>query len=195
MGMEKISETILNKIKVEAQDILKEAEEKARERIEKAREQHEARFREVKNKLIEEAEREAAKVRAQASIVARQELLKIKNEVIDGIVSSVKKYLAISSSGKDASLGLLRETIGATGADKVKVYIAPKDIDNTRNFINEDRELADKITEIKEYNCAGGVIAEDIEGKIRIDNSYETRLETLLPSILPEISKELFKNV
>jgi vacuolar-type H+-ATPase subunit E/Vma4 len=39
----------------------------------------------------------------------------------------------------------------------------------------------------------GGVIAEDVEGKLRIDNTYETRLGTLLPKLLPEISKKLFE--
>jgi vacuolar-type H+-ATPase subunit E/Vma4 len=39
----------------------------------------------------------------------------------------------------------------------------------------------------------GGVIAEDVEGKLRIDNTYETRLEMLLPKLLPKISKELFE--
>ncbi|GAI00113.1 unnamed protein product, partial [marine sediment metagenome] len=33
---------------------------------------------------------------------------------------------------------------------------------------------------------------EDIDGRTRIDNTYETRLEMLLPRLLPEISKELF---
>jgi len=32
MGMEKVSEAILDKVKAEAQDIIKDAEEKARER-------------------------------------------------------------------------------------------------------------------------------------------------------------------
>ncbi|GAI43759.1 unnamed protein product [marine sediment metagenome] len=51
---------------------------------------------------------------------------------------------------------------------------------------------ASKIMEIKEFDCAGGVIAENIDGKVSIDNTYETRLEMLLPQIVPEISRELF---
>jgi vacuolar-type H+-ATPase subunit E/Vma4 len=46
--------------------------------------------------------------------------------------------------------------------------------------------------EIKEFDCTGGVIAESIEGKFSLDNTYDTRLEMLLPRILPEISQELF---
>jgi vacuolar-type H+-ATPase subunit E/Vma4 len=62
-----------------------------------------------------------------------------------------------------------------------------------KKFLEADKELAGKIVEIREYNCLGGVIAEDVEGKLRIDNTYETRLEMLLPQLLPKISEELFK--
>jgi len=46
--------------------------------------------------------------------------------------------------------------------------------------------------EVKEDNFTGGVIAETLDGTLRMDNIYETRLEMLLPQLLPEISKELF---
>ena len=36
---------------------------------------------------------------------------------------------------------------------------------------------------------------EDTDGKIRIDNTYDTRLEMLLPRLLPEIGKELFQGL
>ena len=192
MGMEKVSEAILDKVKAEAQDIIKEAEEKARERIEKAKEQQEAKFGKEKSRLIEEAEAEAARAQAQASIMARQELLNEKNEVINKIVSRVKEALSHFSSGESLSLNLIREAIDTTGADEVRVYVSPKDMASVQKLIKEDKKLASRIKEINEYNCTGGAIVEDIEGKISIDNTYDTRLETLLPRILPEISKELF---
>jgi vacuolar-type H+-ATPase subunit H len=45
-GMEKISEAILDKVKMEAQQIVKEAEEKALQGIEKAEKEIEAKFEE-----------------------------------------------------------------------------------------------------------------------------------------------------
>jgi vacuolar-type H+-ATPase subunit E/Vma4 len=53
--------------------------------------------------------------------------------------------------------------------------------------------LSAKILEVREVDRLGGVIAEDAEGKLRIDNTYETRLEMALPKLLPKISEELFK--
>ena len=192
MGMEKISEAILDKVRAEAQDVIKEAEEKAREGIEKAKKQQEAKLEEGKNKLIEEAKEEATRILAQASISARQELLTMKTGIIDEIINRVKKELSDSSSGEISPLNLIKEAIDAIGIDKARVYVVPKDVATVQKLINEDKELASKIIEIREFDCLGGAMVEDIDGRIRIDNTYDTRLEMLLPRLLPEIGKELF---
>jgi len=194
MGMEKVSEAILDKVRAEARDVIKEAEEKAREGIEKAKKQQEAKLEEGKNKLIEEAKEEATRILAQASISARQELLAMKTGIIEEIINRVKKELSDSSSGEIAPLNLIKEATDAIGFDKARVYVAPKDMATVQKLINEDKELASKIMEIREFDCRGGFIVEDIDGKIRIDNTYDTRLEMLLPRLLPEIGKELFQS-
>jgi len=192
MGIEKLSEAILDKVKVETQDIIREAEEKAQERIEKAREQHEARFKEEKSRLTEIAETEASRVQAQASIMARLELLNVKKKVIEEIVNKIKEALSLFTGGDSLSLNLIREAVDATGVDDIRVYVSPRDMDSVQKLIKEDKKLSSKIKEIKAVKCIGGAIVEDVEGKLSIDNTYETRLEMLLPRILPEISKELF---
>ncbi|MFC1977715.1 V-type ATP synthase subunit E [Chloroflexota bacterium] len=192
--MEKISEAILDKVKVEAQDIIKDAEEKARERIDRAKEQHEARFEEEKRKLVEGSEGEAARIRAQGSITARGEMLSVKNEVIEEIGKRVRKALSDVSGGENLSLNLIKEALDAAGAEKVRIYVSKKDIDGLQKLIKEDKELAGRITEINEFKCEGGAVVEDVEGKISIDNTFETRLEMLMPRVLPEISKGLFGN-
>jgi len=88
---------------------------------------------------------------------------------------------------------LIREAIDGLGADKSRIYVSPKDVSMVRKFLERDKELASKVMEVKVDNLLGGVIAEDIDGKFRIDNTYEARLEMLLPKLLPEISKELFE--
>ena len=150
MGMEKVSEAILDKVKTEAQDIIKDAEEKAQERLEKAREQHEVKFEKEKSRLIAEAEAETARTSAQASIMARQELLNVKNEVIEDIVGRVRKELAIHSGGKDMSLDLIKEAIDSTDADEVIVYVSPADIAAVQKLVKEDKKLAGRIKEIQE---------------------------------------------
>jgi len=194
-GIEKISEAILDKVRVEAQDIIKEAEGKARERVEKAKRQQEAKLEEEKGKLIEEAKEEATRILAQSSITARQELLLARTRIIDEIISRVKKTLSEISSDESSPLNLIKEAINTLDVDKARIYVSPKDVSFVRKSLKGDKKLADRITEIREFDGTGGVIAEDIDGKIRIDNTYDTRLEMLLPKLLPEIGKELFQGL
>ncbi len=194
-GIEKISEAIFDKVRVEAQDIVGEAEEKARERVDKAKKQQEAKLEEEKGKLIEEAKEEATRILAQSSITARQELLLAKTRIIDEIIDRVKKTFSEISSDESPLLNLIKEAINALGIDKARIYVLPKDVSSVRKSLKRDKQLADRISEIREFDGTGGVIVEDIDGKIRIDNTYDTRLEMLLPKLLPEIGKELFQGL
>ena len=90
---------------------------------------------------------------------------------------------------------MVKEAINALDIDKARIYLLPKDVSSVRQSLKGDKQLADRISEIKEFNGSGGVIAEDIDGRIRIDNTYDTRLEMLLPKLLPEIGKELFQGL
>ncbi|MFC1981947.1 V-type ATP synthase subunit E [Chloroflexota bacterium] len=193
--MEKISEAILDKVKTDAQQVIKEAEEKAWQEIEKAEKQKEIKFEEEKQKIREEVEQEAARILAQASIKARQGLSKAKADVIDEIVSQVKDGLLKASTDESSLLNLVKEAVTELGADRVRLYAAPKDMGTVQKLIKGDRELAGKIIETRELNFSGGVIAESANGKTSIDNTYDTRLEMLLPQILPEIGQELFKEL
>ena len=192
-GMDKIREAILAKVEAEARDIIAGAEDKAREGIEKAQGQRERRFEERRRRLMEEAEGEAARVRAQASIRARQEVLGAKAGIISEIADRVKKELEGVSSDKSAELRLIREALDGLGVDKARLYVSPRDVGKVKRLLEGDRGLGARIAEVRESDCLGGVIAEDLDGKIRIDNTYETRLEILLPRIVPQIEGELFR--
>ena len=194
-GIEKISEAILTKVKAEAEDIVAEAEEKARERIARAKEQQAAKLEEEKGTLIAEAREEATRILAQSAITARQELLLAKTSIIDKIINNAKKTFSEISSNQSSLLELIKEAINALDIDKARIYLPPKDVSSVRKSLNGDKQLADRISEIRELDGRGGVIAEDIDGKIRIDNTYDTRLEMLLPRLLPEIGKELFQGL
>jgi V/A-type H+-transporting ATPase subunit E len=191
--MENISEAVISKVKVEALDIIKEAEAKAREEREKATKQREVKLHKEKQRLLGEARQEAARIVAQASIKARQELSRAKNAVINKMTDRVRQELSQISSNEKYSMTLIQEAVEAIGADKARIYVLPKSVDTTRKLLESNKELANRITEVKEANFTGGIIAESIDGTLRIDNSYESRLEMLLPILLPEINNELFE--
>ena len=193
--MEKIGEAILDKVRGEAQDIIKDAENKARETIENAKREREAKSEANKNRLIEQARGEAARVLAQASIKSRQELSRAKADIIDDIVSQVQTKLSNISSNQSSLMGLIKEVVDGLGADKARIYVSSKDIKSVQELVRRDEGLAGRIAEIKELESGGGVIVESLDGKIRLDNTYSTRLEMLRPQILAEIGKELFEGL
>jgi len=191
--MEKISEAVVGKVKLEAQNIIREAEGKAQEEIEKAKRRREVRLEEERGRMMGEAEEEVARILAQASIKARQQLSSAKADAISKIIDGARKELSRISSDESYFLNLIREAMEGLSVDKARIYVSPKDVSTVKKFLEADKELSGKILEVRESNCLGGVIAEDAEGKLRIDNTYETRLEMLLPKLLPKISEELFK--
>jgi len=195
MSMEKISTAILDKVRAEARDIIKEAEEKARERVEKAKKQQAAELEKKKGNLIGEANEEANRILARASITARQELLLARTRIIDEIIGRAKKRLSEISGDDSSFLALIKEAVNTLNVDKVRIYVSPKDASAVKKIVAKDKKLAKRITEIREIDCTGGVVAEDTNGRIRIDNTYDTRLEMLLPKLLPEIGKELFQDL
>ena len=191
--MEKISEAVVSKVKLDAQNIIREAEDKAQEEIEKARRQREVRLEEERGKMLGGAEEEVARILAQASIKARQQLSSAKADAIAKIIDGAQRELSQISSDESYFLNLIREAMEGLGVDKARIYVSPKDVSTVKKLLEADKELSGKIVEVRESNCLGGVIAEDVEGKLRIDNTYETRLEMLLPKLLPRISEELFE--
>lgn len=192
MTMEKLSEAVLDKVKTEAEEIIRLAESAAEERLNKAREQQAARYEAEKIRIMEEGKSEASRIRAQTSISARQEILKAKNEVIKEIVSGLRKRLADLPDNDELTVNLIKEGIQVIGTNEVVVYVSPGHIDSLKNLVQKDSTLSATIKDYKETNCTGGAIVEDREGGFSIDNTFDTRIETLLPQILPEISTELF---
>jgi vacuolar-type H+-ATPase subunit E/Vma4 len=190
-GMERINSAILEKVNADASALLADAGERAKQLVQKARDQREAKFQEEKARLVGEAQSEASRIQAQGAIRARQEMLAVKTSIIDGIIEDTKKQLSGLSGNEKTLAGLIRESVKALGSDKVRVYVAQKDIAAMQKLVGEDRELASRVIEIKRRDSLGGVIVEDEGGKNRIDNTFESRLEMLLPKLLPQIEKEL----
>jgi vacuolar-type H+-ATPase subunit E/Vma4 len=193
METDKIRDAILKKAKGEADQIIADAKARATEMIDKAKEQRQYRFEDEKKKRISEARREASKIMAQSSLKSRQNILLEKDAILNTIIEKVKDQLSRTAMDKEHFPSLVRETVEAFETDnQVVIFVSPKDLNTVRLFIEEDSELKDKISDVKELNCLGGILAQTMDGMVIIDNTYDTRLEMLMPKILPEVGKNLF---
>ena len=194
-GMDKISDAILDKVKAEAEAMIKEAEAKAADDVTAARESKGYRIEMEKAKLVDAAKAEANRILARSSIKSRQQLLLAKAEIIGDVTDKVKKAVSASKSSEKSVANLIKEALSGINSKKALLYVCPSDVAMAQKAITADKKLADMVTEVKETDCSGGVIVEDAEGKTRIDNTFETRLGILLPKLMPEVSAELFENL
>jgi V/A-type H+-transporting ATPase subunit E len=170
-----------------------DARTRATEMINRAKEQRQSRFEDEKKKRISEARREASKITAQSSLKSRQDILREKDAILNKIIEKVKDQLSRTTMEKEHFLSLARETLEAFETDKqVVLFVSPKDLTTVRSFIEEDSNLKDKISNVKELDCLGGILVQTEDGMVSIDNTYDTRLEMLMPKILPEVGKNLF---
>ncbi len=192
--MDKISEAVLKKVHVEAEGIIADARAKADDAVAKARKQRDARLDRERSRLLEEARVEASRIAAQAAIAARGELAKAKAAVVDEVFSAARAALAGPPGAPEDLRALIEEGIATLGRDKVRLIVSPRDAAAARALIGADRNLGERVAEVKEAAMDGGTIVEDLTGTVRVDNSYETRLAMARPAMLVEIGNGLLKS-
>jgi len=186
-------EAILSKARQEAQILIDEAKSKAGEVVGKAQEQWERRLEAEKKRLLSESRREAARIIAQADLKARQEILKEKDSIIREMIGKVKERLTGNTSETSTLERLITEAVDAFESDQaLKIMASGKDIKRVREIVAASPVLKDRITGVSEAACMGGVICESVDGKVSVDNTYDTRLQMLIPRILPQVGKVLF---
>ena len=191
-NMEEIRSAILDKVRKEAEQIIKSAEEEALKEMENAEKQLEMRFQEEKSRVIEDAKREAARILAGASVEAHLGLSRMKADIVHRVITQLRNELSKASDNEASLLHLIRESVNSLGVPRVTLYTSGKDVSMVQKIVSSDKELTDRVAEVKELDIDGGIIAEGVDGKLRIDNSYGTRLDMLLPQILPILDSELF---
>jgi V/A-type H+-transporting ATPase subunit E len=193
-GMDGIAEAVLRKVRAEAEGILADAKAKADEAVAKARSQRDARLAAERARLLEEAKVEATRIAAQSAISSRRELLAAKSAIVDEVFSAAKDALANDPGSADDLRSLIADGVATLGRDKARVLVSARDVTAVRKMVAADRELADRIAEVKDAAIDGGAIVEDPAGSLRVDNSYGTRLAMVRPSMLVEIGSTLFKD-
>lgn len=191
--MQNISEAVVDKVKEEAQAVVNEAEEEAKKEREKAKAQQDARLEAEKRRLLTAAQEEAARITAQNAMQARQKVANAKAAVLDEIVQKSRAELKKAGTSRESLAYLINDAISGLGqSDKLTVAVSKNDLEVAKEIVKADKTLSSTVSEVKSCDCEGGVLVENEDKTLSVDNTYATRLEMLLPRILPEISKKLF---
>ncbi|ADT84674.1 V-type ATP synthase subunit E [Thermococcus barophilus] len=181
---------ILSEAEKQAEDIKAEAEKRARAKAEW-----------ILRKAQTQAEIEKQRIIANAKLEIRKKRLALQEEFINEVLRSLKERLA--NLPKDEYLGIVKDlmlqAVKELGEDRIRVssneatlqLIAEK-LEEIKAFLNEKTgreiriELGDKISTI------GGVLVENADRTIRVDNTFEARIDRLESELRSRIAKVLF---
>ncbi|MEK6983669.1 MAG: V-type ATP synthase subunit E family protein [Nanoarchaeota archaeon] len=180
MGLEAVKEEIIRSAKQQESAMLAEARKESNRILKEA----EAKIEELRAKSDAETKKTIEVIKKQTTAASNMEskkmLLEAKKEVIEMIFAEVKKRL---------------ETLD----DKKREWYIKRLIDKARNELEIALVYCNKKSAkfVKEFTAepidiAGGLIAENKEGTIRLDYSFETMLESIRDSELQSVNKLLF---
>ena len=180
-----------------AEKIMENARKQAEELVESAKREYMERLRQRKEEIITQVrEEESRKYTARISEL-NAELLKLKRKLIEDIVKEATERIKNLSKTerKESIKRLLKDSLGSGiigGSFRVKVI--ERDLKLVKEAVKELGLQKDLIAaEIIPEDYLGGLIIENEDSSVAIDNTYRTRLERAIRIILGELNKEIFK--
>ncbi len=188
---EKIRKAVLDKARKEAERIVIEARREAEKILEKARREWEENRERVRKQIIENAKRKAEEIIIDAKIKARMKLTEAKREVINEVIKNIEEIVKEGNYDRRGSLRKLLEEAVVPLEGDIRIYVSERDLDLAKDVAGKLNNNV-RIVDIKTMSILGGVVAENIDSTIRIDNSYEARLELVRTRLIPVIQRELF---
>ncbi|MCK4550734.1 MAG: hypothetical protein KAT91_02165 [Candidatus Aenigmarchaeota archaeon] len=174
VAAEKNAQSIEDEGRSEAKAILQEAKKKTDEILLKSKRETEDAIGALERKET-----------ASAKIISKKPLLDAKKDIIEETYETVEKrvFSLDDKTRKPLVESLLKQSLNEL-SDTATVYVNKK-----------DALFVKKATKIKviEQDMLGGVIVENTDKTIRINNSFETLLESVKKETLKDTAEILFK--
>ncbi|KPU64043.1 ATP synthase subunit E [Thermococcus sp. EP1] len=200
-GAKLIIEEINREAEQKIKYILEEAEHKAEEIKKEAERRAKAKADWIIRKAQTQAEMEKQRIIANAKLEVRRRKLALQEKLINEVIDSIKERLASIPEEEylEVLKGLIVEGIQELGEEKVVL----SSNERTHSLIEEHLEeikgiVKEKIGKDVEISLGepletlGGVVIQNSTKTIRIDNTFETRMERLQSELRAKIAKILF---
>lgn len=187
-SLEPLREAVLKRANEEAERLLASARVSAKKIIEEAKERKKAIIEAEKKRAVAEVNFDARI--AEAKLRARLLVSKARYELVSRTISQALEVLkTLPPETRSMSLrNLLEEAIKEVESSlgvlsKLVVYVSDKDLELVKGVAEELAQLHRLELELRTTQISGGVIVEDPEGRVRIDNSYDSRTNLLISRI------------
>jgi V/A-type H+-transporting ATPase subunit E len=191
MAVEDILLALDEQCREECQSIYRTAQKEAEQILEKARREadeiREARLQRAKS----EAESDTISVLYSARLKARNAVIQAKEEMVEEALRESEKSLRELRSNEDYAgvmEGWLKEGLSRLSG-KIIVHTDPLDSDLVKSLLDEV-EVEYEI--IPDMNIPGGVVLSDTEGRVKIINTVEERLNRAREKLRMQVSDILF---
>jgi len=196
-NLNKIVSKIRKDAQAEASKIIEKARKQAEEIRREAEREAEKKYSEMISSYQREAEQEKQRIVANAKLKARKIVLDAREEVISEAFSEAVERLKNLPRDKyrEVLLNLIKEGVEAIQGD-AEVLLRKEDSRLiTSTMLKElSSELGFQIKKSKErISAIGGVVVRSSDGRIEVDNTFETRLERQKDELRKEVAKVLFQ--
>jgi len=189
LSLEGLRRVVLEKARLEAEEIIKEASERAKSIIRDSEEKKKSIIEEERRRVLSELglEVKLAEARREARLI----IARTKYEIVKELEKKVRELLDTMSEDvrRNSLRKLLLESLNELktcgfSVENAVVYVSPRDRKIVESIL---MEMNINASIIEDQRISGGVILSTLSGDIHIDNTYETRLERVLRSVLSEL--------
>jgi V/A-type H+-transporting ATPase subunit E len=189
MSLDTVVEDIREEAERRAEEILAEAEDEAAE-IRSEAEDEAAEIRSEAEREVEaEIEREREQRLSSGKLAAKQERLEARRDVLATVRERVEAEIGSLEAAKRETLTRELLAAGAAEFDAADVYARPED----QALLEDLLEEYDGFELAGETDCLGGVLLEGPDGRLRVDNTFDSLLESVWEDNLKALSDVLFE--
>jgi V/A-type H+/Na+-transporting ATPase subunit E len=193
--IEMLERAILTEARDEADQIKAEAQTKVEAIRKRAQEQAEGERKSILDNAQRDAERLRGQAVATAQLKARSQELAYREQLLDRVFKAAKEKLSDIQKRPDydqIAAGLLREALSQLRVSKATVRmdgITRKSLkQNTLDEISKELNAEFKLDALEDGT---GIVVEAADGKLRYDNTLETRLDRLQGALRSSVYKVL----
>ncbi|NJE76789.1 V-type ATP synthase subunit E [Thermococcus sp. ES12] len=200
-GAELIIQEINREAEQKIQYILSEAQKEAERIKEEARKRAEARAEWILRKAQTQAETEKQRIIANARLEVRKKRLEVQEGLIQEVITALRERLAELPEEEyfPMLIDLTVKALEELGAESVVVRSNLKTLKLLESKLGEFRKTVAarlgrdvEISLGEPISTIGGVLVETPDGAVRVDNTFEARIDRFESELRAEIAKALF---
>jgi V/A-type H+-transporting ATPase subunit E len=198
-GLSSIAKEILEDAQKEAEVLLLKAGSEGKGILDEAKAEAERRYKSIVKKSEEDLETKQREMGNLLDVEARNAMLKAREDMVEEIFKRTQDRLKKYTSSKDYMRclpELISEASKRIDSDRLIVKLNKMDhrLLSEKQLQAVSKKLQVELVKSDEFiDCVGGVIVSSFDGRVIVNNTFESRLEMLKSILRASIAKMLFE--